>query len=145
MTFYKNNVINAKRIKLQVKGLSVAGKKGKKILLIEDSPEVVELFRGFLEDDICLVSASDAEEARKILAESYKDFDFIFIDALLPPSGLSSSLQLVHDWRRDCPAVLVAISANMEYALMLRSVGCHRWLEKDSGIGERVNNIINES
>jgi DNA-binding NtrC family response regulator len=113
--------------------------------LVEDSPEVIELFRGFLAEDVCLISATSAEKAREILAKEYKELDFIFVDALLPPDGLISSLQLVRDWRGDCLAILVAISADMEYALMLRSIGCHRWLEKNSDIGERVNNIINES
>lgn len=122
----------------------MAEKGRKKILLVEDSPEVVELFKGFLADDVCLLSAGSAEEAREILLAHNGDFDFIFVDAILP-GGLASFLQLVRDWRGDCRAILVAISADMEHALMLHSIGCHRWLEKDSQIGDRVNAIINES
>lgn len=120
-------------------------KKVARVLLIEDDPGVVELFRGFLEDNVLLYSAANAEEARDLICDPNNNFDFIFVDALLPPNGLASSLQLVRDFRGECPPILVGISANLEYALMLKSAGCHRWLEKDSTIGERVVKIIKES
>ena len=80
---------------------------GKKILVVDDDPDIVEYFTSFLEDNGYVVnSANDANSAKRVIEEFLPDV--VLIDVLMPGrSGLDLLVNLRSDPRFSDLAVVV--------------------------------------
>jgi two-component system phosphate regulon response regulator PhoB len=78
-----------------------------RILIVEDEPEIREMIRYILEPLDYLVSeASNAQEARKLLAQ--KAYDLILMDWMLPGrSGLELTKELKQKHTRNSPPIIM--------------------------------------
>jgi two-component system phosphate regulon response regulator PhoB len=79
----------------------------KRILIIEDEPEIREMIRYILEPlDYQVDEADNAQDARRLLSQS--DFDLILMDWMLPGrSGLEFTKELKQKLNRKTPPIIM--------------------------------------
>ncbi len=101
----------------------------KPILLVDDEPEIVTMFREVLKRDYTVYTATNGEEALDLLRE--KDIDVVVADHMMPKMTGVELLKAAHDIKPKTARVLVTASQEVEHlrdAINLARV--HRFVSK---------------
>ncbi|MDD2332085.1 MAG: sigma-54 dependent transcriptional regulator [Candidatus Cloacimonetes bacterium] len=113
-----------------------------RILVVDDSPETLELFRHQLAPDYHIQTAESLEEARKLL--NHFNFHIAIIDLILPGEN---GLDLIQEITQNYPYMaVIAISgqATIESAVQAMKLGANEFITKPIRNLDLINLQINK-
>lgn len=76
----------------------------KRVLLVDDDPQILEVYAQMLEWDYDLVTAADGETALATIDDS---FDVVLLDRRMPEMTGGEVLDAIRDRGYDCPVIMV--------------------------------------
>jgi DNA-binding NtrC family response regulator len=116
-------------------------KKGQKILILNDNPEVAQLFREYLGENYEIFHAGTWLKGKEIYRK--KSPDLVIVDSYLPDASGLGMIAEIKSMNFSTPVLLLAANENMKYAVATVKQGDFDYLVKplDSG---KINNVINQ-
>jgi len=102
---------------------------GKRILVVDDEPNMIRLFRSLLEkDDYVVESAETGAEARQLLETSH--FDLMVCDLALPDTNGIEVLRHAHELDPDLMVVMITGFGTIESAVEAMKLGARDYITK---------------
>jgi len=121
--------------------------KNRKILVIEDDPDMQKLYKDFLSDYAEVIQAFNLTEAKVKFAVT-KNFTHILVDACLGGNredGKPDTTELVPEMRRTFTGIMIAISSDSDRNNFLVSLGCDRGVEKGHSVVYMIDLLEQEN
>ena len=120
--------------------------KGRRILIIDDSPTIVAALRKILRSAGCVTfEAGDAESGLDILRAEKPDF--VFLDIVLPGMNGFAALRLMRkdDSTRDIPVIMISGNEQATEQFYVKRIGADDFMKKPFSRHEvfaRIENLI---
>ena len=120
--------------------------KGRRILIIDDSPTVVAALRKILRSAGCVTfEAGDAESGLEVLRTEKPDF--VFLDIVLPGMNGFAALRLMRkdDSTRDIPVIMISGNEQATEQFYAKRIGADDFMKKPFSRHEvfaRIENLI---
>lgn len=111
----------------------------KKILIVEDYPPQIVIFKRQMKSDFELLFATTHQEALKLFSEN-SDIELIVMDACLKGEEPDTILLVTH-FRKTFSKTIIATSSNIEYRQYLVSAGCDLECDKNE-VAKIVSKIL---
>jgi len=106
-----------------------------KILIIDDEPEIRELYRNFLEsEDYDIMEAQNGQEAFRLAAENH--FDLFITDIMMPEMNGVEFMKVLKMIDPDAVVIIVTGFDDMEYTREALTYGAFRFLTKPINMKE---------
>ncbi len=99
-----------------------------RVLLVDDDPQILDLYSAILGNEYDLQHASAGREALLLLKEQH--FDTVVCDLVMPDISGLQFLKTVRETDLDLPVMLVSGAATLETALQALEFGAFRYLTK---------------
>jgi len=124
----------------------------KKILIVEDNPDMQKLLQQILEEEYRLVFAGDGQEAWDLLSandDRVKEINLILSDVMMPRMDGHALLEKIkgHEFWQQVPAVMLTAKASEESRLQALRMGIDDYLLKPFSPEEliaRLHNLIDK-
>ena len=101
----------------------------KKILIIEDDPDIVDLIEIHLKDLHCLVDKCyDGEKGLEMALSG--DYNLIVLDLMLPGIGGLATLEKIQSLDQDIVVVMITAFASIENAVRATKLGAFDFVTK---------------
>jgi CheY-like chemotaxis protein len=112
----------------------------KKILLVDDEPNFVELIRHRLQvNGYEVVAAADGKEALDILKE--EKFDAVLLDILMPQMDGLTTLKLLRKHDKHLPVFMLTAHSDREQFRQANQLGASGFIMKTSDLQKEIANI----
>ncbi|GIL18824.1 MAG: hypothetical protein BroJett040_25750 [Oligoflexia bacterium] len=114
--------------------------KRKRLLVIDDEPEICSIIRTLLEDEVGdVVTAEKTEEALHILNE--QKFDLILTDIMMPGMSGTKLLSKINSGDQKTPVIFISGVDAPEYVAQLNSMGAVGYLSKPFMAEELIKSV----
>lgn len=111
------------------------------ILIVEDEPIIIELFREFLFDGFRLSFAMSSFEATSSLVDNIYNLDIILLDHNLPDSSGIEVLKQVKKLRPGLPVIMITAYGNEDIAADAFRYGAREYIKKPFSRNELIEKI----
>lgn len=115
-----------------------------KVLVIDDTKNIRILLSTCLEiRGYDVITADNGLEAIKLIKDTQKDIDLIFLDIRMPGISGTEVLKVIKETREDCPVVIMTAFATVKNAIECTKLGALVYLQKPFS-PERINVVLDE-
>ena len=112
----------------------------KRILLVDDEPDFVELIKKRLEaNDYEVVSAYNGKEALDILKN--EKFDALLLDILMPQMDGLTALRRIRKRDKNLPVFMLTAHSDKEQFKQANQSGASGFIVKTADLQKEINNI----
>lgn len=112
----------------------------KKILLVDDEPDFVELIRHRLQiNGYCVTAASNGKEALEALQK--ESFDAVLLDIVMPQMDGITTLKLIRRSDKDLPVFMLTAHSEEERFEEANKLNAAGFIVKTADLQKEINNI----
>lgn len=117
------------------------------LLVVEDNPDLLSLYRDFLVEHYSLLLAKDGQKALELLDQSHLSVDLILSDVMMPRIN---GLELLETLKKDpkytlVPFILISALTDNPYKLRALKIGVDAYISKpfsDKELLIRIENLL---
>ena len=110
----------------------------KRILVVDDEPDIRELIQDILEDEGYLIDTAENGEAARAMFSSQMP-DLVLLDIWMPDTD---GISLLHEWQSQaencCPIVMISGHGTVETAVEATRAGAFDFIEKPLSLGKLI-------
>lgn len=112
----------------------------KKILLVDDEPNFVELIRHRLQvNGYEVITAADGKEALGIIKK--ERFDAVLLDIMMPQMDGLTALKMLRKHDKDLPVFMLTAHSDSEQFKQANQLGASGFIVKTSDLQKEIANI----
>ncbi|MFA4889353.1 MAG: response regulator [Candidatus Omnitrophota bacterium] len=112
----------------------------KKILVVDDEPDYLELIKARLEANYYeVITASNGKEALEKIKNDKPDA--VFLDILMPQFDGLETLEEIRKQNKNLPVFIITAFSNEERIKLAKKLGVSDFIVKTSDLGEVIGNI----